>query len=189
MEFKQQLVNQQHIINQHKRTLERERILFNREVNSLSKLEELQYSLQLEENKYKLLFEQRLNSWNQDINTFQRELEEIQSEYSQLPNELKRYLIRSPVSGTLQNTNGILENSYVFANQTIGEISPDTNLVAEVYVLPNEIGLLNGLAILLRGIQLKVEQATRTRQQKLLELIMFGFWDIQLSIFIIHQLV
>jgi hypothetical protein len=28
--------------------------------------------------------------------------------------------------------------------------------------------LHNGLAILLRGIQLKVEQATRTRQQKLL---------------------
>lgn len=141
-EFEQQFTNHQQLIDQQKRLLERERILFNRNAISLVSLEERQHTLQYEENRLKLVFEQQLNSWNQEKETFKRELEELDSKFRQFSNERRRYIIRSPVTGTLQNTNGILENSFVFANQPLGEISPDTNLVAEVYVLPNEIGLL-----------------------------------------------
>ena len=142
LEFDQQFANQQQLIDQQKRIL-------SVKVNCLivmqsanHYLEERQHLLEVEKNKLKLLTEQQLNSWNHEKDAYQRELEELETEFSQLSNERRRYIIRSPITGTLQNTNGILENSYIFANQAIGEISPDTNLVAEVYVRPKEIGLL-----------------------------------------------
>ncbi|REL33384.1 HlyD family efflux transporter periplasmic adaptor subunit [Rhodohalobacter sp. SW132] len=142
LEFRQQLENQQQLIDQQKRLLERETNLYNRDAISLLSLEERQHQLQFEENKLKLLTEQQFNRWNREKDTFQKERDEIEATFNQLSNEKRRYVIHSPVTGTLQNTNGLLENSFVFVNQAIGEISPDTTLIAEVYVLPNEIGLL-----------------------------------------------
>lgn len=141
-EFEQRIANHQQLIGQQKRLLEREKGLFNRDAISLATLEERQHSYQLEENKLRLIMEQQLGSWNRERVTFLNDIDELEAEYNQLLNELRRYVIRSPITGTLQNMSGILENSFIFANQTIGEISPDTNLVAEVYVTPNEIGLL-----------------------------------------------
>jgi len=140
--FDQQIANQQQLIDQQKRILERERKLFKRDAISKSLLEEREHLLEVELNKLKLLTEQQLNNWNHEKDTFKRELDELEAEFNQLTAERRRYIIRSPVTGTLQNTIGLLESSYVFANQTIGEISPDTNFVAEVYVQPKEIGLL-----------------------------------------------
>lgn len=142
-EFGQQLANQQQVIDQHNRLLERGRRLFDRDAISLVTLEERRHTLQLEINQLKLLTEQQRNNWNQQQETYQRELDELNAERNQLMNESQRYIIRSPISGTLLNTNSLLENSFVFANQAIGEISPDTSMVAEIYVTPNDVGLLS----------------------------------------------
>lgn len=142
LEFRQQILNQKQAINQLKREVEREATLYNREATSLLKLEEKEYVLQVEENKYKLLLDQQQNTWSVDIATYQDEIQQLISEESQLTNELKRYEILSPVSGTLQNSNSISENSFIYTNQVLAEISPDTTLIAEVYVPPNDIGLL-----------------------------------------------
>lgn len=142
LEFRQQMLNQKQAVNQLKREYEREGILYDREATSLLNLEEKEYLLQVEENKYKLLLDQQQNAWSLDIATFQDEMQQLLSEFSQLTNELKRYEILSPVSGTLQNSNSFSENSFIYTNQVLAEISPDTTLIAEVYVPPNDIGLL-----------------------------------------------
>lgn len=142
LEFRRQMLNQQQTINQFKRELERETTLYDRQATSLLKLEEKKYLLEVEENKYKLFLDQQQNAWSIDHSTFQDELQQVLSEHSQLSNELKRYKILSPVSGTLQNSNSISENSYIYTNQMLAEISPDTTLIAEVYIPPNDIGLL-----------------------------------------------
>lgn len=141
-EFEQQYISHQQLIDQQKRLLSREEELFNRDAISLASLEERQNSLQIEENKLRLFLEQKRNSWNQEKDRYKRELDEAETELQQLLNEQRRYIIRSPVTGTIQNMDGILENSFLFTNQAIGEISPDTSLIAEVYIPPREIGLL-----------------------------------------------
>ena len=142
LEYLQQLASQQQLIDQQKRLLEREMSLYKRDAISLASIEERQHNLQFEENKLMLLAEQKRNSWKREKLVLQKEREEIEAEFSQLSSESRRYVVQSPITGTLQNTNGLLENSFVFVNQAIGEISPDTTLLAEVYVRPNEIGLL-----------------------------------------------
>jgi membrane fusion protein, peptide pheromone/bacteriocin exporter len=142
LEFRQQLINQHQIVDQQARILERENILHSRNATSRSALEEIQYRLQSEKNRLNLILEQQTSSWYTEKLAFQDELQELTSEFVQLTEERLRYEIKSPVSGTLQNTSGITENGFVFVNQVMGEISPDTNLVAEVYISPGDIGLL-----------------------------------------------
>jgi membrane fusion protein, peptide pheromone/bacteriocin exporter len=142
LEFNQQLLNQKLEVDQLSRNLQRGKFLFESEAISKSALEETRFALQTAENHYKLLVEQQQNRWNLEKITFQDELDELKSEYTRLREELRRYEIRSPVSGTVQNIAGIFQNSFVYANQVLGKISPDTNIVAEAYVLPGDIGLL-----------------------------------------------
>lgn len=151
LEFRQILSNQQQRINQAKRQLDRNNILFEREVLSEAALDEARFTWQDAVNQYKLLVEQHQNQWNLDEMAFLEELDQLNSEKIRLQQELERYELRSPISGTFQNLSGLFQNSFVYANQVLGEISPDTSLIAEVYVSTGDIGLLQ------EGMQVRVQ--------------------------------
>jgi len=70
------------------------------------------------------------------------ELNQLQSEKNQIIEELKQYEVRSPITGTVQNKAALFRNSFVSANQVLGEISPDTSLIADVFIHPRDIGYL-----------------------------------------------
>jgi membrane fusion protein, peptide pheromone/bacteriocin exporter len=142
LEFRQQLQNQKQEIDLQSRSYHRDSDLFKKDAISEAAFDETHFAYQTARNNFKLLIGQQQSQWKLDEITFQNELDELQSEYTRLQQELTRYKIRSPVSGTVQNMNGIFKNSFVYANQILGEISPDTSLVAEVYVSPRDIGLL-----------------------------------------------
>lgn len=141
-EFRQHFLNKNREVEQVKRNLEREKILFKRDAVSRTAMDETLFSYEAARSRLKLLFEQQKNSWKMDEITFQNELEELQSRYQQLRQELSRYKIRSPITGTVQNVSGLYRNHFIHANEVLGEISPDTSLVAETYVSSQEIGLL-----------------------------------------------
>lgn len=142
LEFRQQVLNHHQAMDQRKRSLKRKTTLYERGATSEQALEESQYLFQQEENKYKLFLEQQQNTWSLDAVAFQNEIDELLSEHSQLINKQKLYKVFSPASGTVQNLNSLSTNSFIYANQVIAEISPDTTLIAEVYIPPNNIGLL-----------------------------------------------
>lgn len=141
-EFRQHLLNESRESSRLRRNLEREIILFEHEAISRAALDETVFAYEAARNQFQLIFEQQQNSWNLDEMTFQNELDELQSDYQQLQQELSRYQILSPISGTLQNVSGIYQDSFIHANEVLGEISPDTSLVAETHVSPQDIGLL-----------------------------------------------
>jgi membrane fusion protein, peptide pheromone/bacteriocin exporter len=105
-------------------------------------MEEAYTALLSVESQLKSLREQQYNQWLLDKITFQQELEKLQSEYNQLKQNISDYEIRSPVAGTIHNVEGIFQNSFVSVNQILAEVSPDTTLIAEVYISPGDIGLL-----------------------------------------------
>lgn len=141
-EFRQQLLNQKQEVDKMNRSLTREKVLFERNANSAVDLDEVDFAHKAALNQFKLLIEQQQNRWRLDEISFQNELDELRSENVRFKQELSRYEIRAPISGTVQNVAGIFQNSFVYANQVLGEISPDTSLVAEVYVSPGDIGML-----------------------------------------------
>ena len=80
--------------------------------------------------------------WETEAADFQRELSELLSREADIEEQGKLFILRAHVNGSVQNMAGIQVGSYVFANQKIAEISPDTQLIAICYVKPIDIGLI-----------------------------------------------
>lgn len=91
-----------------------------------------------------LLLTKKYNSqWQTDLNQYKEELRQLSAKTLQIGEQKKLYVLKAPVKGTLQNITGLQNGTYVFANQKIGEISPDTKLTAYCYIKPSDIGLIN----------------------------------------------
>ena len=142
MEFRQKLLNQIQEINQVKRKLSREQFLAERDAVSQVTLDETRFTLHSAVSQYKMLVEQQKNQWEMDEIRLTNELNQLQSEKNQILEELKQYEVRSPITGTVQNKAALFRNSFVSANQLLGEISPDTSLIADVFIHPRDIGYL-----------------------------------------------
>ena len=84
----------------------------------------------------------QLSQWQQALRSYEKELTELENQTAQLRKEMDNLDIKAPVNGTVQNLIGIYAGSSVFAGQELAQISPNTDLLAEVYVSPNDIGLL-----------------------------------------------
>ena len=142
MEFRQKLLNQIQEINQIKRKLNREQFLAEKDAVSQVTLDETRFTLHSSVSQYKMLVEQQKNQWEMDDIRLTNELNQLQSEKNQIIEELKQYEVRSPITGTVQNKAALFRNSFVSTNQVLGEISPDTSLIADVFIHPRDIGYL-----------------------------------------------
>ena len=89
-----------------------------------------------------LLINKWIFQWETEAAGFQRELSELLSREADIAEQEKLFILRAHVNGSVQNMAGIQVGSYVFANQKIAEISPDTQLIAICYVKPIDIGLI-----------------------------------------------
>ena len=89
-----------------------------------------------------LLINKWIFKWETEAAGFQRELSELLSREADIAEQEKLFILRAHVNGSVQNMAGIQVGSYVFANQKIAEISPDTQLIAICYVKPVDIGLI-----------------------------------------------
>ena len=54
-----------------------------------------------------------------------------------------QYFIISPIDGTIQEFQGYQAGSLVLQNQMIAKISPDAELLAEVWITPQYVGLIS----------------------------------------------
>jgi len=80
--------------------------------------------------------------WQSEINQLQNELRQLLSQQIDLNEQKQQYMITAPIDGSVQNLTGIQKGAYVFANQKVAEISPDTTLLAFCYIKPADIGLI-----------------------------------------------
>ncbi|WP_281615531.1 HlyD family efflux transporter periplasmic adaptor subunit [Flammeovirga sp. SubArs3] len=95
------------------------------------------------ETKLTLRWKRAHSEWAMELDDHKIKLENLNSEIKQLNKQINKYYIKSTVTGVLQNFNGIHEGTMVFANQNIGEITPQSELIAECYVSPKDIGWLH----------------------------------------------
>lgn len=120
----------------------RQKQLFDKQLISQAELEQQTFQLESEKRRLELLHRSKLNSWQQELDNFEQELKRLQAELTQLKKEKERHSLYAPVDGVIQNVAGISENSMIYVNEKIAEISPNTTLIAELYVSTRDIGLL-----------------------------------------------
>ena len=137
--IRQQIQNRERLYRQNK-------YLYNKKAVSKSEYQKSKYDLSLVRNAYDVQFTEQVSQWQIKLEQDQQELEKLMGTRKELLTQMKQYTIRAPIAGTVQSLAGLSSGSYVYLNQKLAEISPDTGLIAECYVTPKDIGLLkNGM--------------------------------------------
>ena len=120
----------------------RQQKLYKKEVIAKVALENSKYNFELAANKLNHYEKQQRNQWQSLLTQQNNKSKELKSSITQYKNEQKNYIITAPISGTIQNIKGFETGNFVRSGTAIAEISPDTDLIAECYINPSDIGLL-----------------------------------------------
>src|SRR6056297_1200549 len=140
--FKNQITQVKNKRRKIKRELERNQILLEQEFISKKEYDDLKYQYTLANNEYNITVSNQLSVWSSDLSRHRATLEEVNSQIEQLEKEQEYYVVKAPVTGTVEQFLGVYEGTNIQTGQIITGISPDTTLIAEVYVKPKDIGYL-----------------------------------------------
>ncbi|KQS33558.1 HlyD family secretion protein [Dyadobacter sp. Leaf189] len=94
-------------------------------------------------NKIKTIMEEEEARWESELTQLQMKTRELNSQDKQYLREKDFYVVKAPISGTIQQLKGLQPGSIVSSNEFLADISPDEMMVAEMYVLPKDIGLIH----------------------------------------------
>ncbi|WP_192178722.1 HlyD family secretion protein [Mesorhizobium amorphae] len=122
--------------------LDRAKRLLSAAATPAKAVDEKAFALQTIEVQGEILALRKSAEWNQQLFDINLRLKELTSTLHQLENERDLTRIRAPVSGALEQFSGLTPGSYIQAGQTVAWVSPDGELVAEIYVTPNDIGFV-----------------------------------------------
>lgn len=121
----------------------REEQLFNREVTTEVEYEKYKFDYDQSKLDLKRLVEQNTNRWAKEYDLYLENEKRTKREISNLEEQIDKSIIISPIDGTINGYKKIEKGAIVFANQQIAEISPKGELIAELYITPKDIGLVN----------------------------------------------
>ncbi|MBP7172978.1 MAG: HlyD family efflux transporter periplasmic adaptor subunit [Cloacibacterium sp.] len=122
--------------------LDRATLLYKQGVIPKADYDKVFYHYQNLKTQISTIKEQQLATWQAQKRDVERQLRSVGSEIIRINQEQKNYIITAPVSGRLINFSGIQKGNFLVQGQSIGEISPEQNLVAECMVSPKDIGFI-----------------------------------------------
>lgn len=91
---------------------------------------------------YQTLIIDQVNEWQTDLLKYKLEMSNYEAEKMQLDSECLSYVIRAPVSGSIQGINNRYAGCAIQSNESICIISPESGLMAECYVSARDFGLV-----------------------------------------------
>ena len=142
-EFRQKAAGIKTRITQAQKDYDRAATLAQKQVIARKTVEERRLTLDMAEAELSSLIAQQRNQWQVSLRQHRDELAKLLANQQRLEKEKEQFRLVAPENGTIQNFSGIYPGSYVFTNQTIAELSPDSLLVIESYVSPADIGFLH----------------------------------------------
>ncbi|NHA07891.1 HlyD family efflux transporter periplasmic adaptor subunit [Mucilaginibacter sp. HC2] len=141
-QFAQELQNSAIAKEQAASTFNRYNELYKNKVLTESEYEKYKFEYDQAKSAYLMILAKYKTQWQTEANGFRNELRQLNGQEAEINEQKRQYMLRAPISGSVQNITGVQNGAYVFANQKIGEISPDANLTAFCYIKPSDIGLI-----------------------------------------------
>jgi len=86
--------------------------------------------------------EQFRNRWQAESTSYEQEIKSLQMDILRLTDEKTKYVLLAPVSGAIIQLLGIQRGNFIIPGQIIAQISTNTDLLVECYVLPTDIGYI-----------------------------------------------
>jgi membrane fusion protein, peptide pheromone/bacteriocin exporter len=85
---------------------------------------------------------EKLNKWQSDLAALRSETKGLQSKAQQMNEQKGMSIIKASIAGSIQLTSGKTAGSSIQTGELLAILSPDSNLLAECYVNPRDIGLI-----------------------------------------------
>lgn len=130
-----------HVV-QAEREYQRDLTLFKQKVIANAEFEENRQKYLDEQENLRLTLQKQLSKWNEDLVSIVQDSKQSNADLCAIQHEISNSVVTAPISGVIQNSIDIQQGGMVMANQLLGEITPDSLLVAIVYVKPSDIGYL-----------------------------------------------
>src|SRR5690606_29005330 len=141
--FWQRISKLQNQLDLAEKNFERYSQLYANRVISAAEYDGSNYTYQQAKTELELAYDEQASLWQQDLNTLRLKTGELGARINQVDKEQGFYTLHAPASGTLQSVKGLRPGSMISANEVLAEVSPDSGLIAETYVLPKDIGYLH----------------------------------------------
>jgi multidrug resistance efflux pump len=116
--------------------------LFNKGITPKHEFEKITHQFQYEKNRYSSVQAQQFTLWHEKLQAIILSLAELAVRLEQLKKEKELYCLKAPIAGTITGYTGIKPGNFIFPNQLIAKIAPETNLLVECFVTPSDIGLI-----------------------------------------------
>lgn len=142
-QYIQELEDKRNARSQAERIFDRYNKLYKSSVITAAEYERYKYDYEQASSAYSLVTKRYKTQWEAEASEYRNELNRLEGEEANNKEQNKLYTLTSPIDGSLQNLSGLQAGAYVFANQKVGEISPDTQLIAFCYIKPSDIGLIS----------------------------------------------
>ena len=126
-----------------KKTFERYRKLFEDRMVSLSEFEKKELSYENIRSEIVSFRSRKRAQWESEVLELEKERREIREKLSQIGISASESAVVSPVEGVILNVFQVKDGQYVHQGQSIVEISPGGDLMAECRVRSSDIGLLS----------------------------------------------
>ncbi len=125
-----------------KRDYDRQAKLYDKDVIPLVEFQENKHALDLINSELTFFKKQQMQYWQADLTNYINTEKELLSNLAQAEKEIENYTLKASVTGTVQNLIGIGVGSNLMGGNPVCEISPETDIIVECYVLPSDIGLI-----------------------------------------------
>ncbi|MCI4642513.1 MAG: HlyD family efflux transporter periplasmic adaptor subunit [Flavobacteriaceae bacterium] len=117
--------------------------LFKKGVIAKTTLEDFKLAFDLSKNAISQHKNQKVSHWESLLFESQLQLNELINSQNQLEETKNLSVMIAPINGTLLEVTPIQINSFIQNGQKLAIISPDSKLVIESYISPNDIGFIN----------------------------------------------
>jgi len=142
VEYKQKLTELNNKLRKFSMELERNEPLYNKGVIASQTFDNIVLSYESVKSEIWSFKESYKNLLQGELIQKENDLQKYSSQLEQLDRQKDYYVIKAPISGTLEQFSGIYTGTNIQAGQTITIISPSSEIIAEVYISPNDIGFI-----------------------------------------------
>ncbi|MEO1013101.1 MAG: HlyD family efflux transporter periplasmic adaptor subunit [Bacteroidota bacterium] len=148
--YQKELINYRSRLDEHRAKLEKSKIDYERNQKLYAKgviakatYEDIQLEYDLGKNALHQFTKNQLSVWQATFSQLEITLMQLSADSAQIEKKKGSYVITAPLGGTLMSITGIEEGGFITAGTTVGEISPEADLIAECQVSPLDIGLID----------------------------------------------
>lgn len=136
----QTLQQQAALLLREKQHYDRQQSLYSKNVISREEFEQHHFRYEKARLDEKALISSFKSQWQQDRVRYQTFLSQLREKTGELAAREQFAVLKAPVQGTLQHISGLYPGSFISAQQKIGELVPESSVIAYCYLNPEKIG-------------------------------------------------